>query len=366
MTEEQTAPDVADGADNCKKTARRRWPLVTALVVLFALFTAGGAAAGATIGYADSLSGRLLPGTTIAGLDVGGQTGDEALETVQDALSDQLSRRIVVRWQGQRWQTKARKLGAHTNARDIIAEVAASQQGLTWQDWARLRWLGDRADTSAVVDVDYRRRAVRRFIASIADELDLEPTDATMSVDGREISIGPSAVGYQVRRRNAVDALLDSLRGDGGAVSLRVRTLQPEVLEEAFAQVLLLDQSDHRLTLFLDGVRASQWIVATGTGDYPTPPGQYHVELKRYMPTWVNPAPDGWGKDMPDSIPPGPKNPLGVRALNWNAPAIRFHGTQAIDSLGTDASHGCVRMSNKDVIELYDLVDVGAVIVSQS
>ena len=53
-----------------------------------------------------------------------------------------------------------------------------------------------------------------------------------------------------------------------------------------------------------------------------------------------------------------------LRAVD--APAIRFHGTRAIDSLGTDASHGCVRLSNADVIELYDLVEVGAVIISQT
>jgi hypothetical protein len=82
------------------------------------------------------------------------------------------------------------------------------------------------------------------------------------------------------------------------------------------------------------------------------------------MPTWVNPAPDTWGASMPESIPPGISNPLGLRALNWSAPAIRFHGTQAIYSLGYNASHGCVRMANEDVIELYDLVDVGTPIIS--
>jgi hypothetical protein len=82
------------------------------------------------------------------------------------------------------------------------------------------------------------------------------------------------------------------------------------------------------------------------------------------MPTWVNPAPDTWGADMPESIPPGPGNPLGLRAINWSAPAIRFHGTSATYSLGYNASHGCVRMANEDVIQLYDMVEVGTPIVS--
>jgi hypothetical protein len=90
----------------------------------------------------------------------------------------------------------------------------------------------------------------------------------------------------------------------------------------------------------------------------------FEIVEKRYMPTWVNPAPDGWGAGMPASIGPGLSNPLGLRALNWSADGIRFHGTTATYSLGYNASHGCVRMANEDVIELYDLVDVGTPIVS--
>jgi lipoprotein-anchoring transpeptidase ErfK/SrfK len=292
-------------------------------------------------------------------------THQEALAAVRGALKDELERTIVVRWDGQRWETQARKLGARTNAEEIIQSVAESQEGLSWQDWARLRWFGERADETAVVDVTYRRAAVRRFVANITDEVDLDPTDAELTVTGGDIAVSASEVGYRANRKRAIAAVMAALEGDAQPVALKVKTLHPAVTEKDYSQVLLLDQSEHRLTLFIAGEQTRQWVVATGTGDFPTPLGRYHIELKRYMPTWVNPAPDGWGKDMPESIPPGPKNPLGVRALNWSAPAIRFHGTQAVDSLGTDASHGCVRMHNDDVSELYDLVDVGAIILSQ-
>jgi lipoprotein-anchoring transpeptidase ErfK/SrfK len=69
---------------------------------------------------------------------------------------------------------------------------------------------------------------------------------------------------------------------------------------------------------------------------------------------------------MPASIPPGPGNPLGLRALDWSASGIRFHGVPLSEysSLGHNASHGCIRMSEEDVIQLYDLVDIGTPIVS--
>ena len=364
MTGDPT-PETSPGAA-APARRRRRWPWVTALVVLFALLVSAGAVAGSTVSYADSLEGRLLPGTVIAGIDVGSQTHQEALRHVRKVLAADLDRTMVVHWQGQRWTASARDLGARTNARGIIAKVAQSQTGLTWQDWARMRWLGEREDIAAHVRVHYRRPAVRAFIRSIADEVDVEPVDAELSVDGDSISVSEAQVGYRANRKRAVSQLMDRLNGRGRKVALRVKTLEPEVTEAAFDQVLLLDQSEHRLTLHLGGVQTHSWTVATGTGDYPTPLGRYSVTEKRYMPTWVNPSPDTWGKDLPAEIPPGKNNPLGLRALNWDAPAIRFHGTQAVDSLGTDASHGCVRMANKDVIELYDLVDVGAVIVSQS
>jgi lipoprotein-anchoring transpeptidase ErfK/SrfK len=151
--------------------------------------------------------------------------------------------------------------------------------------------------------------------------------------------------------------------GEGGA-GLDVTTLEPEVTADAYDQVLLTRIGENKLYLYQDGKITHSWVVATGLPEYPTPTGLYSLIEKRYMPTWVNPAPDTWGASMPESIPPGPNNPLGLRALNWSAPAIRFHGTSATYSLGFNASHGCVRMSNEDVIQLYDMIEVGTPIVS--
>ena len=360
-----TPPSSASAPARIK--GRRRWPWITAVVVLFALLVSAGAVAGSTVSYADSLEGRLLPGTVIAGVDVGSLTRHEALGRVRGILRAELNRTMVVQWRDQRWTEKARRLGARTNARQIVARVAASQTGLTWQDWARMRWFGERADIAAKVKVEYRPSAVKGFISGVAGRVDRDPVNAELSVDGYDIAVDAASVGYKVDRKRAARQLLARLNGQGRKINLQVETLKPDVTEKAFDQVLILDQSEHRLVLHLGGERAREWTVATGTGDYPTPLGRYSVTEKRYLPTWINPDPEGWGKDMPEEIPPGKNNPLGLRALNWSAPgAIRFHGTQAINSLGTSASHGCVRMANSDVIELYDLVDVGAVIVSQS
>jgi L,D-transpeptidase ErfK/SrfK len=99
--------------------------------------------------------------------------------------------------------------------------------------------------------------------------------------------------------------------------------------------------------------------VAAGSAQYPTPQGEWTIWQKVENPTWVNPDPEGWGASLPASIGPGPGNPLGTRALYLDAPGIRIHGTSASYSIGSYASHGCIRMLMSDVEELYELVPVG-------
>ncbi|HSK46674.1 MAG TPA: L,D-transpeptidase, partial [Coriobacteriia bacterium] len=142
------------------------------------------------------------------------------------------------------------------------------------------------------------------------------------------------------------------------AVRVPVKKIKPTVTEKRFEKTLLVDLSERRIRLFVNGELEKTYPCAVGTPGYPTPTGKYEIVLKRYLPTWVNPGSD-WGKDMPASIPPGPGNPLGTRALNIDAPGIRFHGTENIASVGTAASHGCMRMYRSDIEDLYERVDVG-------
>ena len=110
-------------------------------------------------------------------------------------------------------------------------------------------------------------------------------------------------------------------------------TSKPKVT--GFADVILVRTGENRLYHYENGVLAKTYTVATGTPQYPTPKGNFQIVLKRFRPTWVNPDPTGWGKSLPKSIPPGPGNPLGTRAMNLNSPGIRIHGTSNVRSLGT-------------------------------
>ena len=362
-TEAGPGPDTAD----LEQPRRPRHRLVAVLIaVAVAMAVAVGVLAFGTVSFARAHERRLLPGARVGEVAVGGMTPTEALRAVRTAMGAAMDRDVTLRWRQRTWTATPRELGATTDAARAVATVRRAGQRSSWWELARMRWLGDRLGARADVTIDQPPGGVRDFIEHVAAELDSPARNAAIDASTGWVRIVPEQVGHRVRVGDTTDALLAALRHERPAAHLAVAPVQAAVTSQAFDQVLLLRQSEHRLYLYDHGDITHEWTVAVGTWDHPTPTGQYEITEKRPWPTWVNPDPTGWGADMPASIPPGEDNPLGVRALNWDdsAPGIRFHGTSDYGSLGTDASHGCVRLANEDVVRLYDLVDVGTPIVS--
>lgn len=343
---------------------RGRTLRVFLLAVAAILVLGGGGIAYATYDYARAYEDKLLPGTKIAGVELGGMDRAEALTALGGALGPQLDRPITVTWERHSWVVTARDLGAEDNTAELVDAALAEGRSTSFLHKMRMKVLGSRFQFAGDVSVDVPPEEVRGFIEEVAAKLNREARDATVDYDTGWVEVVPESDGRKLRIGPSTKALMNALTSGESAAQLKVATTEPEKTTEAFDQVLLVRIGENKLYLYEDGEITQSWPVATGLPEYPTPSGIYEITLKRYMPTWVNPSPDTWGKDLPKMIPPGPGNPLGLRALNWSAPAIRFHGTSATYSLGYNASHGCVRMSNEDVIELYDMVEVGTPIVS--
>lgn len=321
--------------------------------------------AGQTALFAREYSGRILPGAEIAGVDVSGMTPEAARAAVDAVVAPRLDRTIGLVHLDRAWATTPRALGGTSDAERIVGEAGAASEAVGWPELFRIRWMGGGLEFDQGVTVTHDEQAVRVFVDRLASEVNAPPRNASIDFSSGWVEFVAQQPGWSVVADATAADLIAALSDGRDLVSVQVLQAQPPVTLAAFNQVLLLRQREHRLYLYQHGVRTHSWIVATGTGGYPTPTGQYEIALKRYLPTWVNPDPEGWGKDLPPSIGPGPTNPLGLRALNWSkVGGIRFHGTSDIGSLGTSASHGCVRLSNSDVIELYDLVRAGTTIVS--
>lgn len=350
-----------------EQRTRSRWPLRIGLALAIVLLLAGNAFAYDQYRFKQRYDGRILPGATVAGVDVSGMTRAEAVAALEEEVAPRLDRRVALRWNELTWDASMRELGATTDIEDRVDDALAASAATSWMTLAGVRWRGDEVPHTADVAVEQSRATVASIVRDIAATIDRPAVDAALHHDRQRIWIDQERDGRRVLPNETTDAFLAALQDPEGPaeIAVEVEPVVPQVRAAAFRQVLFLRQQDHRLDLYVDGALAHSYVVATGTNDYPTPTGTYEVTLKRHMPTWINPDPGGWGNTMPARIGPGPNNPLGVRALNWSAPgAIRFHGTAAVASLGTDASHGCVRLSNGDVVHLYDRVDEGATIVS--
>jgi lipoprotein-anchoring transpeptidase ErfK/SrfK len=342
--------------------APKRLLVLGALVLLVVAVLAG--VSYATYSYSRQYDGKILPGATIAGIDVTGMTPEQALRTVKKSIDSQLDRKLTVSWGPKQWMVTPRELGAQSNARAMVEEAAAASSDTSFLSLARMRILGAELDFDRSVAISHPSRGVRTFIEGIASNLDRTAADASLDYSTGWVKVIPEQDGRTVLVDQSRRSLDRALRRDRGRAKLAVEIEPAGVTTDAYDQVLLLRNGENKLYFYEDGKITHSYTVAAGLPEYPTPDGLFEVTEKRYLPTWINPDPKGWGKKLPKKIPPGPENPLGLRALNWSAPAIRFHGTAATYSLGYNASHGCVRMSNADVIELYNLVDVGAPIVS--
>jgi lipoprotein-anchoring transpeptidase ErfK/SrfK len=155
---------------------------------------------------------------------------------------------------------------------------------------------------------------------------------------------------YDAKVQAAVDAYA---RAHGQQVTGRTN---PIMVRETEGK-LVVEKSKFKLTVYRDGKKISTYQVAIGQPAYPSPTGTYEVIEMYKNPTWIPPN-SPWAKGL-EPIPPGPGNPLGTRWIGTSAPAVGFHGTPQDWSIGTAASHGCVRMHIPDVEKLYEQVKVG-------
>ncbi len=118
-----------------------------------------------------------------------------------------------------------------------------------------------------------------------------------------------------------------------------------------------IDLSERKLYHYDEGKLVKVYSVAVGQPRYPTPTGHYRIISKVYHPTW-SPPPSPWAEGL-EPVPPGPGNPLGTRWMGLSAPHVGIHGTYNDGSIGTAASHGCIRMHIWDDEKLFELVYVG-------
>lgn len=120
--------------------------------------------------------------------------------------------------------------------------------------------------------------------------------------------------------------------------------------------VLRASVSERMLYVQRGDTTLKTFLVAVGTDDYPTPQGTYTIKKMIWNPSWRPPPNSDWAKGKTATGPGDPKNPMKVVKIFFKEPDYYIHGTGAVESLGSAASHGCLRMDPNDVAELAKLI----------
>ena len=345
---------------------RKRMPLIAgiAAAVLVAL-------AVAAYGYDTSRDDLISDGVTVAGVDVGGMRSDAAASKLRAQLGPALERPVRVAVAGHRFKLTARRSHLTADVEGMVDEAleAGRDGGLPTRTWRGLT--GGEVDRDLEARVSYSAVSVKRFIRRVKRAVDRAPRDADVSFQTASLPAIPSRTGLRLdtrRLRRSVEGALDSI-GGGRSVRGRVRVVQPKVttaeLGEKYPTVVTVDRGGFTLRLFKNLKLAKTYKIAVGQVGLETPAGLYHVQNKAVDPAWHVPDSD-WAGDLAGKVIPGgvAENPLKARWLGiYDGAGI--HGTDAISSLGTAASHGCIRMAIPDVEELYDDVPVQAPVYIQ-
>jgi lipoprotein-anchoring transpeptidase ErfK/SrfK len=293
---------------------------------------------------------RIKPGVTAGGTDVSGLTLAEAAARIEGTHGPRLSASsLVLGVAGRPWTLP---LAA---AKFDLDEIRTAKRAM----YAKVP--GD-----VPLAITFSRRATKRFVASVAAKVARAPRNASARITLRRVSFRRDRIGYtldQRRARRVVDAAL----ADPAAprtLHLRLSRVRAKVTLAAVRRshntVITVDKRNFRLRLFKGGRIVKTYGVAVGLPAYPTPSGLFAIQNKQVNPTWSVPN-SPWAGELAGTTVQGgtAANPLKARWMGI-VNGVGIHGTGEEYSIGSRASHGCIRMRVADVIDLFRRVPVGA------
>jgi lipoprotein-anchoring transpeptidase ErfK/SrfK len=338
---------------------RHRWFILVAVLLLVLIGSAVAAFA-----YDSSRDDLIAEGVTIAGVDVGGMKIDQARRLVRRELQEPLERPIAVKRGKARFTLSAEDAGVKADVAGMVDEaLQASRDGSIFSRVAR-DVTGGEENAQVSARVTYSTEAVEQLVERVEGKLNRPARNA--EVDFPSLEKVKEQKGRRVRPAVLEQRIAQALTVPGvkRTVTAPVRIIKPKVTQAELAGkypvVLVADRYNFKLRLYRDLNLQKEYTVAVGALGFDTPAGLYNIQNKAVDPAWHVPNSD-WAGDLAGTIVPGgtAENPLKARWMGiYDGAGI--HGTDQTYSLGTAASHGCIRMAIPDVIELYDQVPVGA------
>lgn len=323
-------------------------------------------AAGVAWGVDRSRRETIARGVTVGGIDVGGLQRDAAVTKLQRELVDQLSSPIVLQHRTRSWQLGSRESQVAVDLdRSVDAALAHSRQG-SFLGRIVDRITGTENPKRVGAHVTYSDHAIVRLLDRVRRDIERSPRDASVAFSQDSIAPVPSRDGLTIHatglHRRIRKALVSPRKEH--LFRMHLKRITPKIttaeLGQKYPTLIAVDRAGFRLRLFKNLKLVKTYRIAVGRQGLETPAGMYSIQDKQVNPSWHVPDSDWAGKLRGKVIPPGPADPLKARWMGFFGGA-GIHGVDPSQygSLGTAASHGCVRMRIPDVIELYDRVRIG-------
>jgi lipoprotein-anchoring transpeptidase ErfK/SrfK len=301
-------------------------------------------------------SGTINRGVSIDGIEVGGMSRADAEKAVQEKVKI-LEGDVQLVFEGKQYPVAMESIGCRVDVDGMVRD--AYLNGKRGPAVVRVfkRLCGIATDRDVPVKIVVNKTRLKTRITTIAREVDRDPTSASISVSTGSPKIVASRQGVRVRIDDTANEVVKALPTTRRQVDMVVEMVDPEVVEGDINKVVVIHQKQFTLYLFDREEEINSYKIAVGMPQYPTPNGRYHITYKEKNPTWLPTS--EWAKDKQGiPQPPGPDNPLGGYWMDIGG-GLGIHATPYPKSLGEQASHGCIRMSEYDAANLFNQVNVG-------
>jgi lipoprotein-anchoring transpeptidase ErfK/SrfK len=305
---------------------------------------------------------RIAQGVSAGGVDLSNLTVPDAAALLEQRLGGPLAAPVAVHVAGRHFHLTAKTAKVRFDA--LRTAKRAYYAGVNRPETPPSGG-GATSGTTVPLAVSHAHLVVRAFAGRVARSAAKRARDASVRITVRHVYARHSQTGRRVDANalaESIDAALDdpALPRELFPKPLVVRPrVTVGALARIYSTIITVDRAHFTLRLFKHLRVVKRYGIAVGQAGLETPPGRYRIRDKQVNPAWHVPH-SAWAGSLAGHVIPGgaPGNPLKARWLGI-ANGVGIHGTAEDWSIGTAASHGCIRMHVSDVIALYPRVPVG-------
>jgi lipoprotein-anchoring transpeptidase ErfK/SrfK len=316
--------------------------------------------------YDQSRDDLISPGVTVGGVSVGGLRAPAARVRLGAELRNVRSRLVAVHYGGMKFTLTAAQTGLTANVDDAVTAAVSASRGGWFVGRTITGLFDDHVNAQVPMPVKYNHGAVDAFVTRIQRAINRPPRDASVSVNGAghlvDVPSAPGTVVDAAILRSQIEHALEN-PAVSHEIGVQVQKQAPKVtismLAAKYPTYIVVDRPDFKLFFYQHLKLTHTYSIAVGQAGLETPAGLHHILDKQVDPAWHVPHSAWAGSLAGQVIPPGPGDPLVARWMAIDDQGDGIHGTDEPGSIGSAASHGCIRMLVPDVIQLYGMTPVG-------